>query len=152
MGTSSLQSLTRAAIISCPPPLTMNGCYTTSPNIHFQELKKKDASMNNILRSTFSNCSAFGRSSASLTKQALRKLWKSSEYRSGSGNVGISEEGIKNIARIGCTSMWGGTPTAISYAVIPTLQMSAYRKDRLQNGSREDERARRVEGRGAFSS
>ena len=68
---------------------------------------------------------AEGLSSGLLMRQRLIKSENSLENLSDSLRVGGGFVGIMNIALMGCTSAYGGRPSAISIAVIPRDQISA---------------------------
>lgn len=73
-----------------------------------------------------SSVSASGRCDGSFWRHMRTKSLKSSDQSDGSGSVGGGELGIMKIARIGWTAECGGSPHAISIAVMARDQMSAF--------------------------
>lgn len=75
---------------------------------------------------TLSKSLAEGRCPGSLFKHALMKVLKLWDHFSGSDSVGGGLLGIMKMARMGWMPDSGGFPSAISMAVIPRDQMSAF--------------------------
>ena len=78
-----------------------------------------------LINRCLSSSSADGRLAGSFWQQSDTNSLNALEKLPSS--VGASALGIRKSTRIGCSSAYGGSPLAISMAVMPSDQMSAWR-------------------------